>query len=362
MSEPVPILLMARELGLGGTERQLTEIARALDRKQFTPHVGCLHAEGLRGTELETAGVPIVRFPVQSLYRPSTIRAARKMGEYLKLHRIQLVHTFDVPMNLFGVPVARAYRTPVVLSSQRAFRDLTPGIHRRLLRVTDHLVDGIVVNCEALRQHLITDERVPSKQIHVCYNGIDTVAFQPGLRTENNSVTIGVVCALRPEKGLLTLMEAFSKVPSARLVIVGSGPMLPELQRMASSLGVLDRCHFEPTTNQVADWLRKIDVFVLPSLSEALSNSLMEAMACGCAVIASSTGGNVELVQRDVTGLLFPPSDAPALAANLRTLVQNEALRKELVANASRLIRENFSLERSAARMAEIYHRCLYHS
>lgn len=113
MSEPVPILLMARELGLGGTERQLTEIARALDRKQFTPHVGCLHAEGLRGAELETAGVPIVRFPVQSLYRPSTIRAALRMGQYLKLHRIQLVHTFDVPMNLFGVPVARAYRTPV---------------------------------------------------------------------------------------------------------------------------------------------------------------------------------------------------------------------------------------------------------
>ena len=147
MSEPVPILLMARELGLGGTERQLTEIARALDRRKFTPHVGCLHAEGLRGAELEAAGVPIVRFPVQSLYRPSTLSAARGMGRYLKLHRIQLVHTFDVPMNLFGVPVARVYHTPVVLSSQRAFRDLTPGIHRRLLRVTDRLVHGVVVNC-----------------------------------------------------------------------------------------------------------------------------------------------------------------------------------------------------------------------
>src|SRR5205085_3395064 len=102
MSAAVPILLMARELGLGGTERQLTEIARTIDREQFAPHVGCLHAEGLRGAELEAAGVPIARFAVRSLYRPSTIRAAREMGRYLKQHRIQLVHTYDVPMNLFG--------------------------------------------------------------------------------------------------------------------------------------------------------------------------------------------------------------------------------------------------------------------
>ncbi len=353
---------MARELGLGGTERQLTEIARALDRSQFTPHVGCLYAAGLRGAELEAAGVPIVRFPVQSLYRPSTLSAGREMGRYLKQRGIRLVHTFDVPMNLFGVPVARAYRTPVVLSSQRAFRDLTPGIHRRLLRLTDHLVNGVVVNCEAIRQHLIADERVPAERVHVCYNGIDTAEFQPGLRSPGNPVTIGVICALRPEKGLPTLVEAFAQVPDARLVIVGSGPMLPELQRLAAALGVLDRCHFEPATNRVADWLRKIDVFVLPSLSEALSNSLMEAMACGCAVTASSTGGNIELVQPNSTGLLFPPGDAAALAANLRTLVENESLRSQLAANASRFIREGFSLEQSARRMAEIYHRFLYHS
>ena len=362
MSGPVPVLLMARDLGLGGTERQLTEIARSLDRTQFAPHVGCLHADGIRGTELEAAGVPIVRFPVQSLYRPSTIGAAREMGCYLKQHRIQLVHTFDVPMNLFGVPVARAYRTPVVLSSQRAFRDLTPGMHRRLLRMTDRLVDGVVVNCEALRQHLIADERVPAGRIHVCYNGIDTAVFQPESRIADGPVTIGIVCALRPEKGLPTLVEAFAQVPGAQLAIIGSGPMLPELQRLSAALGVLDRCHFEPATNRVTDWLRKIDVFVLPSLSEALSNSLMEAMACACAVTASSTGGNVELVQSDVTGLLVPPGDAAALAANLRTLVRNESLRKQLAANASRFIRERFSRERSAARMAEIYDRCLTHS
>jgi glycosyltransferase involved in cell wall biosynthesis len=105
----------------------------------------------------------------------------------------------------------------------------------------------------------------------------------------------------------------------------------------------------------VADWLRKIDIFVLPSLSEALSNSLMEAMASGCAVTASKVGGNVELVQPGVTGLLFSPRAADELAANLRRLIQDEALRIEMAANAVRFIKNGFSLSASAQRMAGIY-------
>ncbi len=350
---------MVRELGVGGTERQLTEIARSLDRTLFEPHVGCLHSAGLRGTEIESAGVPIVRFPVKSLYHPSTITAGREMGRYLRNHGIQLVHTFDVPMNLFGVPAARVYRAPVVLSSQRAFRDLTSHIHRRLLRLTDRLVDGIVVNCEAIRQHLLTEERVPEARIHVCYNGIDTTEFQPGVRSHSGPVTIGVVCALRPEKGLPALMRAFAQIhredPEPRLLIVGSGPMLAQLQELRGTLGIGDCCHFEPATNQVSDWLRQLDIFVLPSLSEALSNSLMEAMACGCAVVASEVGGNVELVEPGVTGLLFPPNEVDKLALNLRKLIQNKPLRLELAANAARFIHHGFSLETSGRRMSEIY-------
>lgn len=359
MKAPVPVLLMARELGIGGTERQLTEIARSLDRTRFEPHVGCLHAEGLRGEDLKSAGVPIARFSVQSLYLPSTVAAAREMGRYLRQNRIQLVHTYDVPMNLFGVPVARFYRTPVVLSSQRAFRGLTPGIHHRLLRVTDRLVNGVVVNCDAIRQHLANDEGVSSERIHICYNGIDTGEFHPGSRRPGKPVTVGIVCALRPEKGLRTLLDAFAQIHGelreTKLLIVGSGPMLPELQQLAGELGIADACTFEPTTNRVADWLRKIDIFVLPSLSEALSNSLMEAMASGCAVTASKVGGNVELVQPGVTGLLFSAGAADELAANLRRLIQDEALRVEMAANALRFIQDGFTLSASAQRMAGIY-------
>ena len=101
-----------------------------------------------------------------------------------------------------------------------------------------------------------------------------------------------------------------------KLVMVGSGPMLAELQAGGDA-----DCHFEPAVRNVAPWLRAMDIFVLPSLSEALSNSLMEAMGCGCCPVASDTGGNPELVEDGETGLLFPVGDAEALAERLARLV-----------------------------------------
>ena len=113
MSAPIPVLLMARELGLGGSERQLTEVARSLDRSRFAPHVGCLSAQGMRTEALTAAGVPIVRFSVRSLYRPSTVAAAFELASFIRRQDIRLVHTFDTPMNLFGVPAAWLARRPV---------------------------------------------------------------------------------------------------------------------------------------------------------------------------------------------------------------------------------------------------------
>ncbi|HKY20060.1 MAG TPA: glycosyltransferase [Vicinamibacterales bacterium] len=360
----VPVLLMVRELNLGGSERQLAEIAQALDRDRFEPHVGCFRPNGIRADDLKGAGVPVVEFPVRSFRQVSVISAARQLGAYIRQHGIRLVHTFDVPANLFGVPAARALSKAIVISSQRAHRDLTPGLTRGLLRLTDRMVDGIVVNCDAVRRQLIDEDRVQPSLIHLCYNGIDTDEFSPGQATRpealrDASSVIGIVCALRPEKDLHTLLQAFAHVRGIdsrlKLAIVGSGPSLNELLATADRLGISDRCLFEPATTRVADWLRSIDVFVLPSRSEALSNSLMEAMACGCAVVASRVGGNVELVQDGRTGLLFESGNADELSLALRRLIENQDLRSQLGDAAAREMREAFSLQRSAGRMAEIY-------
>ncbi len=154
---------MVRELGLGGSERQTVEIARALDRSEFSPHVACFRSEGVRRRDLEEAGVPILALPVRSLFGWSAIDGARLLRHYIREHSIQLVHTFDTPCNLFGVPAARLARTRIVLSSQRAYRELSTPMGRRLLRVTDRLADGVVVNCQALVRHMVEAEGVPSE-------------------------------------------------------------------------------------------------------------------------------------------------------------------------------------------------------
>jgi glycosyltransferase involved in cell wall biosynthesis len=135
--------------------------------------------------------------------------------------------------------------------------------------------------------------------------------------------------------------------------------MLETLREMSIRLGLQENCHFEPSTADVARWLRAIDIFVLPSLSEALSNALMEAMACGCAAVASRVGGNPELVLDGTTGLLFPAGDASQLADRLQRLIDDQDLRARLSTAASERVRQQFSLEESARKMEEIYEELL---
>jgi glycosyltransferase involved in cell wall biosynthesis len=356
--------LMVRALDLGGSERQLAVVARTLDPAEFHVHVGCFRSDGVRAEELRAAGVRLVEFPVSSFVKPSAVIGAYRMARYLVEHQIKLVHTFDWPMNVFAVPVARAVGGITVLSSQRAHRELSPGLPRHLLRVTDQLADAIVVNSKFVKRHLVEDEKVAPGRIHLCYNGVDLEAFSPACRRkppefEDASLVLGVVCAVRPEKGLGTLVDAFARISHHRgglkLAVVGGGPSLPELQARSRELGIADRCIFIPPRNDVTALLQGMDIFVLPSLSEAFSNALMEAMACGCTAVASEVGGNLELVVNGKTGLLFTARDVAGLSEALELLIENPELRQRLAAAGARFIHGNFSREAAAQRMAKIY-------
>jgi glycosyltransferase involved in cell wall biosynthesis len=172
-------------------------------------------------------------------------------------------------------------------------------------------------------------------------------------------LVIGTICVFRPEKGLATLLNAFAACyasnPRLFLVMVGDGPEREHLQRQAIELGIMSRCLFGPAASDVVPWLSLIDIFVLPSMSEAFSNALMEAMACECACIASRVGGNPELVQDGDTGLLFEKGDVRSLVGQLRRLIADPALRQRLGRRAAAVIDSRFSLGAAAARMGAIY-------
>jgi glycosyltransferase involved in cell wall biosynthesis len=268
---------------------------------------------------------------------------------------------------VFAVPVAAACRMPVVLSSQRAYRELTPGVYHRLLRITDFLVSGTVVNSDNLRRHLIETDNLNPAQLILCYNSVDLARFAP--RSESApeiakvlpglSPVIGSTAVMRPEKGVDTLLEAFAQVapkfPKAGLLLLGGGPLEKPLEARAAELRLADRVHFTGPVTDVLPWLHRMDIFVLPSLSEALSNSLLEAMATGVASIASDVGGNPELIHPDSTGYLFPPGSVSGLAERLTLLCANAALRERLSQGARSFVSQTFSREASLSTLSAVY-------
>jgi glycosyltransferase involved in cell wall biosynthesis len=362
-NSPVPVLLTVREMNYGGIEHDVTQIALRIDRSRFEPHVASYEPRGIRFEELRRAGVPYLHVPFTSLKSPTMLSAAIQVRNYIRKHGIRLVHSYDSSA-VFITPIARALRVPAVLSSMLGSRELVDKRTLRLFRWTDKIVDGVVVNCEAMRREMIDGEHVPTERIELCYNGVDTSVFYPEsvgkLEPDaNGSFVIGAVCVLRPEKSLDLLLEAFARVrhlkPGMKLRIVGSGPELPKLENHSRRLGLQDACEFVPATTSVPKFLHAFDIYVSCSRSEAFSNTILEAMACGCCVIASRVGGTPELTGENLRGLLFQREDAGDLAEKLTTLIGNESLRRELGSRAAKFARESLSIEIASERMAEIY-------
>lgn len=370
MNSPVPILLLSYDLRFGGSERQLAEVAQYLDRSRFVPHVGCIRLQGGRRGELERAGVPLVEFSFPSFKSRDCLAAGWRLRTYIRRHRIRLIHSFDVPGNMFGMPFGFLARfpgkNPVLLSSQRAFRELTPGFEHQVLRFTDRFVDGVVVNSSNLRKHLEQSDNLPLSFTTLIYNSVDLERFKPGRAVNvlpDCRVVIGSTAMLRPEKGVRDLVEAFAIVaardPSIGLLLVGSGPLYEPIKARIQELGLTSRVHMAGGITDVLPWLRRMDIFVLPSLSEALSNSLLEAMAVGCCAVASEVGGNPELVREGETGHLFTAGDVKQLAQRLESLTGNDDERTQLASAGQAFVRGNFSRAASIGAMADLYQRLL---
>ena len=362
-SRPIPIALFVRKLDWGGIERDVAKLAIGLDRTLFAPHVVVFEPGGLRYDEVQRAGVPIFNMGVASLTSPRALSIAARLAQWLIKRRIRLMHSFDGTI-FFCAPIARAVRTPVILGSTLGHRDLFSAKVKKHLAIADRLIDRIVVNCRAMERHMMEDYGFPPDRILLSYNGVETSEFFPLAEPKpepvaDASLVIGSVCVLRPEKRMEMLVEAFASVrglrPGIKLLIIGGGPELPRLQARADELNLGADCIFFPAVKRVAPYLRAIDIFASCSSSEAFSNSILEAMACGCCPVGSRVGGTPELIADGERGLLFESGNVDDLVSKLKSLIEDEALRKRCAGAAAAFAANELSMDAALARMSRIY-------
>jgi sugar transferase (PEP-CTERM/EpsH1 system associated) len=250
------------------------------------------------------------------------------------------------------------------------------GTQRRstlLRKLHSPMVDRYVVVSRHLETFVRDRVGIRAERIRQIYNGVDTVRFAPRIDGQASllperfrrpdCLVVGTVGRLQPIKDQATLLSAFAIMirrnhalaERARLLIVGDGPARADLVNLCRSLRLEGSVHFTGPLEDVPVALRSMDLFVLPSLNEGISNTILEAMASGLPVLATAVGGNVELVEDSATGHLFEPGDAEALA-DLMTLTLVDRDRLEALGRAARArVLERFSLASMVERYADLY-------
>lgn len=360
----------------GGTEKQAFALTHSLQARGYEMEFACLRRCGPFVGELEARGIPVTEYSIPSFRSVRGLTQQVKFARSLTRRGIQIVHSYNFYGNVFAVPPARAARTPVVVASIRDRGAYLTAHQRRVQRYACRLADCVLVNAAAVKEWLVADGYNPST-IVVISNGIDTRQFQPPpdrtwlhqqLELPPTSPLVAVVSRLVRLKGLDYFLEAAAMVahrfPHARFVLVGEPnpsqyEYLQELRDLSRRLAIADRVIFTGLRRDVPEILGSIGVAVVPSLNEALPNSMLEAMAAGCPVVASRVGGVPEALTDGQNGLLVPPADAAALANAISALLDDRDLASRLGCAARASVTRHFSIERMVASTERLYEELL---
>jgi glycosyltransferase involved in cell wall biosynthesis len=368
----IKVLKFLTMFAVGGTERQFTYVTRSLDHTRFDVRVGCLSREGEFLKHIEALNVPIAEYPIRSLCSTGMLRRQWRFAHDLRRERVQIVHAYGFYPNVFCVPAARfgGCRT---IASVRDIGAFASHIKLRTLmqKTACLLADRVIANSTAVRDWLV-GLGLSEKRIVTIPNGIALpeqrlrsnhfpIRQQFGIATD--APLIAVICRLNKNKGIEYFLQAATIVrkqfPKARFLIVGGSYFEPEykpaLERLAADMNLSDTVVFTGERNDIPDLLREIDISVLPSLSEGLSNSLLESMAAAVPVVATNVGGNPEIVHDGRTGLLVPPRNADALSVAIVRLLENPEMGRQFGSAGYERVKQNFSLGATVRRTEDLY-------
>jgi len=367
------VLHVLGNLGIGGTERQQTELLKCLPPERFEQLVATMQADGPFLGEITALGVEVVRFPFTSFCNRTALHNYRALAKLIRQRQIEIVHCHDFYSNIFGTAAATlaGRRAPGcrvrIITSRRDLGGMYSFQKRAFQRAAQTLSAAVMVNSDAVRQMLLTKEHFPARKVHRIYNCLDSVRFQPrepdpelvrslGL---SGAPVMGVVASLHPWKGHRTFIRAAAIVhqarPDVRYLIVGGGSELEALQALAAELGIADCVIFAGPRKDVPELLALMNLFVLSSPSEGLPNAVLEAMACARPVVATAGGGTAEAVSDGVTGFLVPVDDHAALAEKALLVLNDPALAASLGAAGRQRVLDEFSRERLISDVESLY-------
>ena len=362
MSRAQPrLLLLGDTLNLGGTEGQFAEVACGLDRARWDVQVACVRAEGPLRQRLEATGLRPWSLGPSSFKSPGLVLAILRLAAHLRRHAVRLVHCFDFYSNIVGVPAARLARTPAVIASQRDMGNLRRTGQQAIHTVALGLATHVLVNSDAIAAQLGRTRAARQNRLGVIHNGVDLVRFAPVAMPSRagERTIIATLANLRAEKGLPQLVEAAAIVrrttPRARFVIWGDGPLRSDLDAMIKTAGLTGIVEMRGTTREPDKVLKQCQIFVLPSLSEASSNVVLEAMATGLPVVATRVGGTPGLVEDQRTGILVPPGRADVLAHGILRLLDDPALAMRMGTEGRARALAEFGVDRMLDRMDTFY-------
>ncbi|UCC39907.1 MAG: glycosyltransferase family 4 protein [Candidatus Aminicenantes bacterium] len=354
----------------GGPENLILSFIKEMDSSRFSNFIVSIKDQGIRMSsflaEAERMGIKTERIKWKSIYL--SIFVIKKLVSLMRQNEINIIHTHDLRSNFVGYIAGKIGRIPIVTSVhgwiEKSFKF---RIHNFADKMLIRFFNRIIVNSEFLRKHL-SQFKIPDRKISTVYNTVDISIFERDVNPEetrkelgigSGCTVIGTVGRLNTEKGHKYLLEAARDVltsfPKTVFLIVGKGPLERELKDFAREAKIFPNVLFTGFYQDLQKVFNVIDLFVLPSLSEALPLSLLEAMAAGRPVIATNVGGIPEVVKTGETGIVVNSGVAEELAQAMITLLENKDTARELAKNGQELVREQFSTQAVTKKLEAIY-------
>lgn len=371
-SQPLLICHVIHHLVIGGMENGVVNLINRLPHGRFRHVVVCIEDSSDFADRIERDDVQVI-----ALHRSKigTWRLRWRLFRLFARLRPDIVHS----RNLSGLDAllpARLAGSKTVHSEHGFDVDNLSGSAARpalLRRLHAPLVKRYVCVSHDLRRLMTEQWGLAAERVRQIYNGVDTDSFLPAPQRPQDLLPaalrgpglfiVGTVGRVRPIKDQATLLRALGLLlqrrpewrARLRLALIGDGPLLDELQALAGELGIAEQCWFSGARHDVAALMRTLDLFVLPSLNEGISNTLLEAMSTGLPALATAVGGNVELLGEGVVGATFVPGDHQGLAAMIENYASDAALCARHGAAAREWVQRRFSLQAMVASYQDVY-------